>query len=56
MAFDRREREEQLERIRERVRSAVDILAKWEAYMDSAIAKAKASLEELRKSLVKAKV
>ncbi len=56
MAIDRHERAEQMERMRERVKTTVEVLAQWEAHMNAAIAKAKTSLEELRKSLAKAKV
>ena len=55
MAIDRRERTEQLEQMRECVKATVEVLAQWEACMDAAIAKAKTSLEELRKSLAKLK-
>lgn len=55
MATDRRERAEQLERMRERVKAAVEAMAQWEAHVDAAIAKAKTSLDELRKSLAKLK-
>lgn len=51
--MDRREKAEQLERMREHVKIMVEHLAKWTAYTDAAIAKAKASLEELRQDRAK---
>jgi hypothetical protein len=51
----RREKVEQLELMRERVKAIVEALAQCEAYTDTAIAKAKISLDDLRKSLAKLK-
>lgn len=51
--MDRREKAEQLERMRERIKAMAENMAKWTAYTDAAIAKAKASLEELRRNRAK---
>jgi hypothetical protein len=54
--YDRQAKAEQLEIMRERIKQEVDAMAQWSAYVDTAVAKAKMSLEELRKILAKAKV
>jgi hypothetical protein len=56
MVVDRREKAERLEYIQEHVKTMVVILTQWEAFMDAAIAKAKVSLEELKKNLAKTKM
>jgi len=56
MALGRRDREEQSERMRERTKLMVEALAQWGACADAAIAKAKISLEALRKSLAKSRL
>jgi len=50
MVVDRRERTEQLEFMKERVKATIEALTQLEVFTDTAIAKAKASLEELQKS------
>jgi hypothetical protein len=51
----RREKGEQLELMRERIKAMVEALTQYEVYTDAAIAKAKISLADLRKSLDKIK-
>lgn len=55
MAYqDRRAKAEQLEIMRDRIKKEIDTMARWGAHVDAAVAKARASLEELRKALAKA--
>lgn len=65
MAIDRREKMEQVERrrekveqleiMRERIKAIIEAFTQYEVCTDAAIAKAKISLADLRKSLVKLK-
>jgi len=51
--YDQQAKAEQLEAMRERVKKEIDAMAQCSACVDTAVAKAKASLEVLRTTLAK---